>query len=263
MNSSVLPLLIKGYNSNPNATQDSIPPTAATLQWSNYLDSGRGDIVCIDAIETGRPQIYLADTNATATISVGGVQVISNANCGDFAPYSTPGNYYVTPLRQPGGQTLSLNLSGGSGSHGLQVLAFYDNKFATPGALDKLRVSKLKRRWLDQLFTVTAVSKTNPSPTFVVPVGQGNVVGIELLAYNQTGSGATDIGLAAGTVFVNGVTIFENVCTLYGHNTCTRPPIFPIRINPGDTYSFNLDTGNCSTPNIAFGVRIYFDDNNG
>jgi hypothetical protein len=264
MESSVLPLLIKGYNSNPNGSSSTLPATAATIQWNNVLDSGRGDILCIDAIETGRPQFYISDTNAIATISCAGVQVISNANCGDFAPYSTPGNYYLTPLQQPGGQTLSLSLTGGGGSHGLQVLCFYQNRFATDDAWKKLRTSKLKRRWLDQTFNVTTNAKNVTSPQFTVPIAQGNVVGIELLAYAQTGAATSDIGLATGTVYVNGVTIFENVCVLYGHNTCTRPPIFPIKINPGDTYSFNVDASSCSAGvNIAFGVRIYFDDNNG
>lgn len=263
MESSVLPLLIKGYNSNPDGSSSTIPATAGTVQWQNFLDSGRGDILCIDAIETGRPQFYIADTNAIATISCAGVQVISNANCGDFAPYAAPGNYYLTPLRQPGGQTISLNLSGGAGSHGLQVLAFYENRFATPEAWEKLRVSKLKRRWLDQTFNVVVNAKNQQSSQFTVPIAQGNVVGIEMLAYLQTGAASSDIGNATGSVSVNGVTIFENVCVLYGHNTCTRPPIFPIKINPGDTYSFNVDASACSgTVNIAFGVRLYFDDNN-
>jgi len=263
MNSSVLPLLIKGYNSNPDGSSSTLPATATTIQWNNFLDSGRGDIYCIDAIETGRPQLYVSDTNAIATISCAGVQVISNANCGDFAPYSTPGNYFLTPLQQPGGQTISLNLSGGGGSHGLQVLAFYENKFATPNAMSKLFVSKLKRRWIDQTFNVTVAAKNQQSAQFTVPIAQGNVVGVEMLSYLQTGSASSDIGLATGSVSVNGVTIFENVCVLYGHNTCTRPPIFPIQINPGDTFSFNVDSSACGAGvNIAFGIRLYFDDNN-
>jgi len=265
MNSTGLPLLIKGYNSDANGTtNDSIPVTAATLNWNNYFDSGRGDVVGIDAIETGRPFPYAADTNAIATISVGGVQVVSNINCNDYAPYANPGNYYITPLRQPGGQTLQLNLTGGGGNHGLQVVAFYENKFATPEFNAKLFSSKLKRRYLDTIQTVTTNQKFNPSATFTVPTGQGNVIGIELLGYLNAGGATADMGLSTGTVYVNGVTIFENVLVSYGTNYCTRPHIFPILINEGDTYSFNVDTSRLpGATSIGFGVRLYFDDKNG
>lgn len=264
MYSSGLPLLIKGYNSDANGNNDSIPATAATFSWSNVFDSGRGDVIALDAIETGRPLPYAADTNAIATISVGGIQVVSNINCNDFAPYANPGNYYITPLRQPGGQTLQLNLSGGGGNHGLQVLAFYENRFDTPEHVAKLMGSKLKRRYLDTIQTVTTNTKFNASQTFTVPTGQGNVIGIEMLGYLNTGGATSDVGVSTGTVYVNGVTIIENVLVAYGTNYCTRPHIFPIVINEGDTYSFNVDTSRTgAAPNIGFGIRLYFDDNNG
>ena len=146
-NSSQLPLLVKGYNTDLNGTSNNtLPVTATTIQWNNVFDSGRGDVIAIDGIETGRPQVYVADTGANVTVNVAGVQVISNVNAGDFAPYANPGNYFITPLRQKGGQTLSCQLSGGAGSHGFQVLAFYENNYATPENKAKLLTSKLKRR---------------------------------------------------------------------------------------------------------------------
>jgi hypothetical protein len=262
MYSSGLPLLLKGYNSDANGTNDSIPVTALTLNWNNYFDSGRGDVVCIDAIETGRVFPFASDTNAIATISVGGVQVISNVNCNDFAPYANPGNYFITPLKQPGGQTLQLNLTGGGGSHGLQVLAFYENRFNTAEYRSKLYTTKLKRRYLDTIQTVTTNGKNIPSATFTVPTGQGNVVGVELLGYSNTGSSSGDIGLITGSVYINGTSIFENVLVMYGTNYCTRPHIFPILINPGDTYYFTVDASRLGgATNIGFGIRLYFDDN--
>ena len=261
MYTSGLPLLIKGYNSDANGANDTIPITAASINWNNFFDSGRGDVMCLDAIETGRPLPYSADTNAIATISVGGVQVVSNINCNDFAPYANPGNYFITPLQQPGGQTLQLNLIGGSGNHGLQVLAFYENRFATDEQKAKIYTSKLKRRYIDTIQTVTLNTKYNASATFTVPTAQGQVVGIELLGYLNTGGATTDLGLSTATVFVNGVSIFENVLCLYGVNYCTRPHIFPISINPGDTYNFIVDTSRLpGATNIGFGVRLYFDD---
>jgi len=261
MYSSGLPLLIKGYNSDANGGNDSIPVTVATINWNNYFDSGRGDVMCFDAIETGRPFPYQADTNAIATISVGGVQVVSNINCNDFAPYANPGNYFITPLQQPGGQTLQLNLAGGGGNHGLQVLAFYENRFSTDEQKAKIYTSKLKRRYIDTIQSVTLNTKYNPSAMFTVPTAQGQVVGIELLSYLNFGAGTGDLGLSTASVFVNGVSIFENVLCMYGTNYCTRPHIFPISINPGDTYNFIVDTSRvAAATNIGFGVRLYFDD---
>lgn len=263
-NSGSLPLLIKGYNSDINGGNSTIGAVTGNAQWNNVFDSGRGDVQYLDAIETGRPQLYVADTGNVATISVSGVQVIVNANSGDFAPYANPGNYYITPLRQPGGQTLQLALQGVAGTtHGLQVLAFYENQYDTAENRTKLYVSKLKRRYQDSYYNVTTNAKNITSSTFTVPVGNGYVVGIELLAYIQTGSGTSDIGYATITMAVNGVNIFDNVCVAYGHATSTRPQIFPIRINPGDTFSFTTDSSACSASvNLGLGARLYFDDSN-
>ena len=258
-----LPLLIKGYNSDINGQNSTNVKTGGTIQWNNVFDSGRGDVVALDAIETDAPSLYGAGTNATATISVSGVQVMVNAYCADFAPYSNPGAYYITPLRQPGGQTLSLNLSGGNGAHGLQVLAFYENQYDVPGARERLMVSKLKRRFQDTYYTVSTNAKNQTSQSFTVPIANGYVVGVEQLAYINTGSTASDLATTTMSVYINGVSIFENVNCIYAHNTCTRPQIFPIKINPGDTFYINADaSGAASTVNLTVGVRFYFDDQN-
>ena len=259
-----LPLLIKGYNTNLNGTGDTLPVVTTEVQWNNVFDSGRGDVMYIDAIETAQPQIYAADAGSVATISVSGVQVIVNANTSDFAPLAYPGNYFITPLRQPGGQTLQLYLNGNPNSkHGLQVLAFYQNQFDTPEIKQRLYTSKLKRRFQDSFFNVVSQAKYNQSGTFTAPVGNGYVIGVELIAYLQGASNNADLGLSTITMVVNGVNIFENVCSLYGHVSSTRPQIFPIKINPGDTYYFIADTLNCSaTVDLSLGARLYFDDSN-
>lgn len=263
-NTSQLPLLIKGYNTDLNGTtNNTLPVTAATISWSNVFDSGRGDVVAIDGVETGRPQVYVADTGATATVSVAGVQVISGVNASDFAPYANPGNYFITPLRQPGGQTLQLQLSGGSGSHGFQVLAFYENRFATPEMKAKLLFSKLKRRYQAFFQQVTTNAKGITSQQFTIPQSQGNVVGVEFVAYLNSTGNLTDLGLATFTCYINGTTIMENVLAIYGMNACTRPTIFPILIKGGNTLSFSVDASNCAiNPNFTVGLKIYFDESN-
>jgi hypothetical protein len=262
-NTSQLPLLVKGYNTDLNGGNNSIPVTAATLIWSNVFDSGRGDVIAIDAIETGRPQVYVPDTGANATISIGGVQIISAVNASDFAPYANPGNYFITPVKQPGGQTLALQLSGGSGSHGLQILAFYQNMYSTPDWKGRLNYARLKRRYTSFFQTVTAVSKFNQSVDFTVPQAQGNVIGIEMVSYLNSAGNNTDLGLSTFTVYVNGTTIMENVLSLYGMNACTRPTIFPIFIKGGNTIRFNVDSSSCAAaPNFTVGLKIFFDSSN-
>lgn len=262
-NTSQLPLLIKGYNTDLNGTtNNSLPVTAATITWNNVFDSGRGDVVALDGIETGRPQVYVAETSASLVVSVGGVQILTG-NAGDFAPYANPGNYFVLPLRQPGGQTLSLNLTGGGGSHGFQVLAFYNNVYATPEMNQKLLYSRLKRRYTGFYRTVTVNAKNQLSEQFTIPQGQGNVVGVELVSYLNTGGNLTDLGLSTVTVYINGTTIIENTLSTYGMNACTRPTIFPIFIQAGNTLSFNIDASNCAaSPNFTIGLKVYFDDSN-
>jgi hypothetical protein len=263
-NSSQLPLLVKGYNTDLNGTtNNTIPVTLTTIQWNNVFDSGRGDVIAIDGIETGRPQVYVADTGANVTVNVAGVQVISGVNASDFAPYANPGNYFITPLRQKGGQTLGCQLSGGGGSHGFQVLAFYENNYATPENKAKLLTSRLKRRYQSFLYNVTVNAKNQQSQQFTIPQSQGNVVGVEFVAYLNTGGNNTDLGLATFSAFVNGSSIMENVLGIYGMNACTRPTIFPIVIKGGNTIQFNVDASNCAaTPNFTVGLKIFFDGTN-
>lgn len=263
-NSSQLPLLVKGYNTDLNGTtNNTIPVTATTIQWNNVFDSGRGDVIAIDGIETGRPQVYVADTGATVTVSVAGVQVISGVNASDFAPYANPGNYYITPLKQKGGQTLACFLNGGGGSHGFQVLGYYENRYATPENKQKLLTSRLKRRYQSFFQTVTVNAKNQNSVQFTIPQSQGNVVGVEFVAYLNTGGNLTDLGLATFSAFINGTSIIENVLALYGMNACTRPTIFPILIQGGNTLQFSVDASNCAVnPNFTVGLKIFFDGSN-
>jgi len=259
-----LPLLIKGYNTDINGLNNTIPAVTGNAQWQNVFDSGRGDVMYIDAMETGRPVFFSPDVHIFATILVSGIQVIVNANSADFAPQANYGNYFLTPLKQQGGQTVSVNIIGsGSTTHGLQVLAFYYNPYDTPEFRAKIFTSKLKRRFQDQQYNILTAAKFQQSTTFTVPVGNGNVCGIELLGYIGTGSATSDLPAALFSVYVNGVALFENVSGIYGHNGCSRPQIFPVLINPGDTYYFLTDTSNCSVGlNLGLGVRLYFDETN-
>ena len=259
-----LPLLVKGYNADLNGLNSTLAAVTVNAQWQNVFDSGRGDVVYIDALETGKQGFFSAHEAIIATILVSGVAVILNANSEDFAPYANPGTYFITPLKQPGGQTLSLQLIGNaSTNNGLQVLGFYYNEYDTPDYRSKIYTSKLKRRWQDSVYNVILNAKFQQSSTFTVPVGNGNVVGVQLLGYIQTGSGLDDLSRSTVSMYVNGVSIFENISCVYGNAKCTRPQIFPIKINPGDTYYFVTDSSVAgASVNLSLGARLYFDETN-
>jgi hypothetical protein len=263
MNTTQLPLLIKGYNSDLSGSNSSFVATAGAVQWNNVLDSGRGNLVALDAIQTGAYQFFGRNSAALVTISLAGIQVISGSDADDFAPIAHPGDYFIMPINQPGGQTLSLNLGTSSGNNGLQVLAFYENKYATPDWKQKLLYSKLKRR--TQTFFQTILSNTNNqfSQDFTVPQSQGNVVGVELTSYINSVGNLTDLGTSTITVFVNGTTIFENVLVAYGAKYCTRPQLFPIFIPGGTTIRFQVNAGNAlAAPSFVVGLKLYFDATN-
>lgn len=262
-NTSQLPLLIKGYNSDLNGGNDSIPATAATVLWNNVFDSGRGDVVALDAFQTGAYQFFGRNSGAIATISIAGVQVISAINADDFSPITNPGNYFLTPIKQPGGQTLALNLNGGSGNNGLQVLAYYANQFNTPAMREKLIYARLKRRYQAFYQTVTVNAANQNSQQFTIPQSQGNVIGVEFVAYLNSTANLTDLGLSTFTATVNGTTIIENLICGYGANHSTRPNLLPILIKGGNTLSFSVNASRAlAAPNFTVGLKIYFDASN-
>jgi hypothetical protein len=263
MNTTQLPLLVKGYNSDLNGNNSSLPATAAAVLWNNVFDSGRGNVIALDALQTGAYQFFGRNTGALVTISVAGIQVISGINADDFAPISKPGNYFITPITQPGGQTLSLNLGASSGNNGLQVLAFYENVYATPEMKQKLVYAKLKLKYQAFYQTVTVNAANQISQQFTIPQSQGNVVGVEFVSYINSTGNLTDLGLSTATISINGTTIIENLLCAYGANHSTRPKMFPIFVKGGNTLSFNVNASNAlAAPNFTVGLKLYFDATN-
>ena len=263
MNTTQLPLLVKGYNSDLGGSNSSLPATAGALQWNNVLDSGRGNLVALDAIQTGAYQFFGRNTPALVTISLAGIQVISGIDADDFAPIAHPGDYFIMPVNQPGGQTLALNLGISSGNNGLQVLAYYENKYATNDWKQKLLYARLKRRVQTFYQTITTNVNNQFSQDFTVPQSQGNVVGVELTSYINSTGNLTDLGTTTVTVYVNGTTIIENLLVAYGAKYCTRPQLFPIFIPGGTTIRFQVNAaGALAAPNFTVGLKMYFDATN-
>lgn len=263
MNTTQLPLLIKGYNSDLNGSNSSLPATAGAVQWNNVLESGRGNLVALDALQTGTYQFFGRNTPALTTISLAGIQVISNVDADDFAPIAHPGDYFIMPINQPGGQTLSLTLGTSSGNNGLQVLAFYENKYATPEWKQKLLYARLKRRCQTFFQTITTNVNNQFSSDFTVPQSQGNVVGVEFTSYINSTGNPTDLGTTLFSAYVNGTSIFENLLCSYGAKYSTRPNLFPIFIPGGTTIRFKVDAaGALAAPSFTVGLKLYFDASN-
>lgn len=267
MADSFLPLLIKGYNSTLSGGSDSITPTAASQNWQNVLDTGRGDLIGIDVLQTGRLNAIGSSSaineDATASVLVGGVSVITECEVSDFALCSYPGAYFVSKLKQPGGQTLSWQRSAAAtGVYGAQVLGFYENKAGTrQDVREALNTAKLKRRYQDFIFTGAGGIKPELSQQFTVPNNNGQVVGIQLLSYETAAGGTPPVLLNTGTVTFNGVNIFENVLIGYGNGVSTRPQIFPVIIEEGTTFQFSVDSSRTAAgDSYKFGVRLYFGD---
>lgn len=262
---SYLPLLAKGYNTNLNGSGDTIPAAATAINVNNVFDTGRGDVVSIDVIQTNRFNGIGASSgieeDGTIDVAIGGVQVIANAEISDFAITNSFGRYNLTPLATPGGQTLQLATGARNGAFGVQFLGFYYNRFNTPENWGRLNVSKLKRRYQDFIFTGAGGLKNDTSTQFTVPQNQGKVIGISLLSYETAAGGTQPVALNTGTVTFNGVNVFENVLIAYGNGLCSRPNLFPVEIAEGTTFNFNVDSSR-TAGTYKFGVRLYFDQGN-
>jgi len=263
MNTTQLPLLVKGYNSDLSGANSSLPATASAVQWNNVLDSGRGNLIALDALQSGAYQFFGRNTPALVTISLAGIQVISGIDADDFAPIAHPGDYFIMPINQPGGQTLGLILGQSSGNNGLQVLAFYENKYSTPQYKQKLMYARLKRRVQAFYYNVTTNAANQISQDFTVPQSQGNVVGLEFSSWINSTGNPTDLGTSLITITVNGTSIIENLLCSYGAKYNTRPQLFPIFIQGGNTIKFNVNaSGALAAPNFSVGVKLYFDAEN-
>jgi hypothetical protein len=145
----------------------------------------------------------------------------------------------------------------------LQVLAFYENVYATPEMKQKLVYAKLKRKYQAFYQTVTVNAANQISQQFTIPQSQGNVVGVEFVSYINSTGNLTDLGLSTATISINGTTIIENLLCAYGANHSTRPQMFPIFVKGGNTLSFNVNASNAlAAPNFTVGLKLYFDATN-
>lgn len=257
------PLLVQGIYSNPNAGQLSINPgLGSNFAWNNTIQIGRGNLIGIDPIATGVSLANALNEAGTFSYNVGGQTIIDNAQIGSYIVENKPRTNEILSLNQPGGQ--SLQLSGRNTATvgaGIVVHHYFENKFATPSIIAARYSSSLKTRIKDYVFKFASNTKNNASSIFNVPVGLGNIVGIEFTCFTDNASLVT----LSQTVFscnVSGIEIVQNACLSAFCTLSGRPSqIFPILIRPGETFQLFADSSNTAA-GATCGVvaRLYFDD---
>jgi len=255
------PLLIAGFFSNANGGQSSFTAIGAgtRLQWSNTIITGRGDMVLLDIVPTMQPSSVVSE--ATIELAIGGMQVLQNGTLARYEAQAIPRSNELMHLRQSGGQTLQFTAVGDTGNtQGAVVHIYHENKFATEEIIAARNYSDLKQRIVEFTFAAGTGNKFVQSGTFTVPANVGNVVGIEVNAWDN-GSNLF-LSRSTFTASIGGVTIMQNVAGNLLQNNCARPGlIFPILIRGTETIQLSADTSNAAVGNtVTFKIRLYLDN---
>lgn len=255
------PLLVAGFYADASGTNETFTAIGAGVRksWNNTIITGRGDMVMIDVMPTMKA-VPVAD-EAVINVSVGGMTVINNASLTEYAHTAAPRSNEILKLKQSGGQTLQFSAVGSTGNdQGAAVHIYHENKFATPEIIAARHYSSLKQRIIDFNTTLATGNKYVASNTFVVPSNVGNVVGIQLMVFDDTAGTVVSqclVGLSIG-----GVSIFQDVAGgLFQYNTARPGLIWPILIRGTETFQVVANTGNAAAgSSIIIKIRLYLDD---
>lgn len=259
------PLLIQGLYSNPNGSNQSYNPATANVRWSNQIQVGRGDLEMLDFISTaldGRTDQDLG----TFTYSIGGNAVVEDVPIQKYNVSDDPRSYELLQLKSKGGQSVALTLNASDANFGIVAHHYFTNKFATPEIINARRTAGLKTRIKNFSATFPTVNKLATSASQNIPVGQGNVVGIEMQVaalYNQALT-YDEFGRCFVGLEISGTTIIENASALlFSQFAVGRPGlVFPILIRPGETFRILADTSGMTVAaqNIVVNVLLHFDN---
>lgn len=263
------PLLLKGYNTQPDGTANQLPViTAARGSINGTFDNGRGNVVAIDLLTvaevagggSGNGNAYPNDM-LVIDLLIGGVQVLTQVSAAQFVATADPGtNWTKTPLTQPGGQTWQINWQdvGALTQYGFQMLAYYENIYDVPAVRNAIFTSRLKRRFQDFTNRFATNIKLATSGRNTIPTSQGNVVGLQLLCTPCINNG---VEAGTATIAVDGVTIFQNVSLGFFQYNSAREQIFPCVINGGSTFTITYESNSVAAAEFVYvGLRLYFDD---
>jgi hypothetical protein len=261
-NLDMYPLLVQGIYSNPNGGQRSLLPAANIGSWNNAIKIGRGNLIAIDPISTNITAAQSLGNTGSFNYNIGGQIVYDTAAISNYAVTNKAGQYQVLPLKQPGGQSVSLNYDASAGSgQGVMIHHYFENKFNIPAICNARFNSALKPRIKSFNFTFSNGQKIATGAQFSVPTGLGNVVAIEVFTTNSAAS-LVNLQLALFTVSVGGTTIFEDAnAAAYCAQTHKPNQVLPILIRPGETFTATADTSDIvGAGNMTLSVKLYFDD---
>jgi hypothetical protein len=188
--------------------------------------------------------------------------VYDTAAISNYAVTNKAGQYQILPLRQPGGQSVSLNYDATVGSgQGVMIHHYFENKFNIPAICNARFNSALKPRIKTFSFTFSNGAKIATGAQFAVPTGLGNVVAIEVFTTNSTAS-FVNLTLSLFTISIGGTTIFEDAnAAAYCAQSHKPAQVLPILIRPGETFTATADTSDIvGAGTFTLGVKLYFDD---
>lgn len=257
------PLLIQGIYSNPNAGQLSIAPSvAANLSWNNLIQVGRGNLIAIDPVTTGVALTNVLQDCGTFSYNIGGQTIIDNSALSNYLVENKPRTNEILSINQPGGQSVQLTAQNtASIAAGVVIHHYFENKYAIPTIIQARFNPTLKTRIKDYIYKVNSGTKNNNSAVYNVPIGLGNIIGIEFSSFANNGSLIT-LTHTVFSVAVGGINIVQEACAGAFCAISGRPSqIFPILIRPGETFQINVDSNNAAAGAIVGIVaRLYFDD---
>jgi len=183
MSSQPYPLLIQGLFTNANAGQQTIEPAGAgSFGWQNKITTGRGKLVLLDFITTNIDPVNPGMKSlGRFNYIVGGQTVVQNMEMRSFIPSAYPRSNEILILKQPGGQSVSLNFINTADAAGLVVHHYFENQFATAEVIEARNTSELKQRIQEITNAFQTGIKGGTSQEFTVPTGIGNVVAVEFI----------------------------------------------------------------------------------
>lgn len=263
MSSQPYPLLIQGLFTNANAGQQTIEPAGAgSFGWQNKITTGRGKLVLLDFITTNIDPVSPGMVSlGRFNYIVGGQTVVQNMEMRSFIPSAFPRSNEILKLKQPGGQSVSLNFINTADAAGLVVHHYFENQFATAEVIEARNTSELKQRIQEITNAFQTGIKGGTSQEFTVPTGIGNVVAVEFIL-NTNVVAPKDWTTSAFSVEVNGISILDNVAGAIFLPCSARPGlIFPIVIKSGSTIKMSCDTSAIAAGDtMNFTMRLYFDN---